>query len=228
MAGDAREIIDDLREKIRRIERRSPPRAACISSGWAAVDALLPGGGFPRGALSELTGGQASGKMAVALATLARGMGERGLAAFVDGRGELYPPAARGLGVDLDRLLVVRPHLAAGGGGAARAALWAGEALLASGAFEAVALEVPLDGARTTGIASAALEAMLRRLRAAAEKGGAVGLWLGVPGGARVPSAVRLDLSPGAAGWTVRRAFARGAADVPGPLPLVAQVHHAA
>lgn len=227
MAPDAHGIIDDLREKIRRIERRLPPSASCVSSGWAAVDALLPGGGFPRGAFSELSGGRASGKMAVALSTLARGMGEHGLAAFVDGRGELYPPAATALGVDLARLLVVRPYLARGEVGGVRAAFWAGEALLASGAFGAVAIEIPLGGARAGGLGPAALDAMLRRLRAAAEKGGSVALWLGTPGGSHVPSAVRLELSPGDTGWKVRRAFARGVAG-DAELPAVAQVHHAA
>src|SRR5574342_740771 len=85
--------LEDLRERIRRIERRPPRRAACEATGLAEVDALLPGGGFPRGTLCEIAGGPGSGKTGLALVAMARAMREEGLAAFVDGRGELYPPA---------------------------------------------------------------------------------------------------------------------------------------
>jgi hypothetical protein len=37
---------------------------------------------------------------------------------------------------------------------------------------------------------------MLRRLRAAAEKGGAAGVWLGEPGEGRVPAALRFEVEP--------------------------------
>jgi protein ImuA len=211
-AGEMQSVIGALREEIRRIEQKPPPRACFLSSGRPEVDALLPGRGFPRGALSELAGGPASGKTGLVLSALAAAMGEEGLAAFVDGRGELYPPAVLAFGVDLSRLLVVRspPGVAPGEGESVRNALWAAETLLASGAFEAVAIDVPLELARAHVPSPCNLEGMLRRVRAAAEKGGAVGLWLGSAQGAHVPSAVRLELSAGPAGARVRRAFARG------------------
>jgi protein ImuA len=179
-APSQREILEELRRRVRRIERRPARREGFLATGLPEVDALLPGGGFPRGALADLAGGPASGKTRVALAALREAQGEGGLAAFVDGRGELYPPAAVGLGVDLARLLIVRP----GEGG-----LWAAEALLGSGAFAAVAVDVPLRG-----LAPARAEAALRRLRAAAERGGAAALWLGASGAPRVAGALRLDL----------------------------------
>jgi protein ImuA len=218
MTVNAREIIEGLREDIRRIERRPPQRACFVSSGRPEIDALLPGGGFPRGALTELAGGPASGKTGVVLSALAAAMGTEGFAAFVDGRGELYPPAVTAFGVDLARLLVVRPVVPERGEGeSVRRALWAAEALLASGAFEVVAVDVPIERARARVLGMGSLEGMLLRLRAAAEKGGVVALWLGSPEGARAPSAVRLELSAGAAGVQVRRAFARGAEDAPWP-----------
>lgn len=193
------ELIEDLRERIRRIERRPPRRSAFEATGLPEVDALLPGGGFPRGALSEIAGGPGSGKTALCLAAMARAMRGDGLAAFVDGRGELYPPAAAALGVDLDRLLVVRP------GSDLIAALWSGEALLASGAFEVVVLDLP--PARPPR-ARAPLDAVARRLLAAAEKGGAVGLWLAPE--IRVPAAVRLAMVRGPDGPRARRELDRG------------------
>ena len=151
------------------------------------MEALLPGGGFPAASLSSLCGGPASGKTCVALSALREAQAGGGLAAFVDGRGELYPPAALALGVNLARLLIVRP----GAGARARLlpGLWAAEVLLASGAFPAVAIDVPLRG-----VPAARAEPLLRRLRAAAEKGGAAALLLSGPGDPAIPAALRIDL----------------------------------
>jgi protein ImuA len=181
-------VIARLRDEIRRIERRPGRREGVLPCGRVEIDALLPGGGFRRGALTELAGGPASGKTAVALALFAA-LGSEDLAAFVDGTGELYPPGAAALGVDLSRLLVVRPDVARGGD-PGFAALWAAEALLASGAFAAVAFEAPI----ARGMRGA--DAAARRLQAAVEQGGAIGLWLAPRDGGRlrVPAAVRLEL----------------------------------
>jgi protein ImuA len=206
-ARDAKlQLVARLREEIRRIERRPGRREGLVPCGVEAVDAVLTGGGFARGGLAELAGGPASGKTAVALSLVA-GLGEEELFAWIDGRGELYPPAAAARGVDLARLLVVRPPIAPGGatapGGepAWRSALWASEAVLASGAFAAVVMDVPLPPAVPGA------DAVARRLQAAAEKGGAVGLWLaGVRGGLRLPGAVRLELAATGGRISARRA----------------------
>jgi protein ImuA len=188
------EVLEELRRQIRRMERRPSRREGLLACGRPEVEALLPGGGFPRGSLCALRGGPASGKTAVALAALREAQREGGLAAFVDGRGELYPPAAEALGIELARLLLVRPEPGERGGGraAGRAALpglWAAEVLLGSGAFPAVAVDVPLSG-----VPASRAEPLLRRLRAAAEKGGAVALLLSSPGDPAIPAALRVDL----------------------------------
>ena len=108
------EVLEELRRQIRRMERRPARREGVLACGRPEVEALLPGGGFPRGSLSSLCGGPASGKTGVALSALREAQAGGGLAAFVDGRGELYPPAALALGVDLARLLIVRPEPARG------------------------------------------------------------------------------------------------------------------
>lgn len=187
-------LVARLREEIRRLERRPGRRDGVVACGLDAIDSVLPGGGFARGALAELEGGPASGKTAVALALVAR-LPEEELFAWVDGRGELYPPAAAARGVDLGRLLVVRPLVGPSGPPPRgeppwRAALWASEAVLASGAFAAVVMDVPLPASLPGADAAA------RRLQAAAERGGAVGLWLAGAGGRlRLPGAVRLEIS---------------------------------
>jgi protein ImuA len=182
------EVLEDLRRQIRRIERRPARREGLLASGRPDVDALLPDGGFPRGALSALSGGPASGKTGVALLVLREAQAGGTLAAFVDGRGEIYPPAALALGIDLARLLIVRPDRGAARD-AATSGLWAAEILLASGAFGAVAIDVSLRA-----LPASRAEGMLRRLRAAAERGGAVALLLASPGGPAIPAALRLDL----------------------------------
>lgn len=201
-------VVAHLRDEIRRLERNPGRRDGVVPSGVETVDGVLPGGGFPRGALAELAGGPASGKTAVALALVA-GLGEEDLFAWIDGRGELYPPAAAARGVDLARLLVVRPPAVPPPGGepAWRAGLWACEAVLASGAFAAVVMDVPLPSAVPGADAAA------RRLQAAAERGGAVGLWLsGTQGGLRLPGALRLELSSSGGRILARRASGAGAA----------------
>jgi len=180
------EILEELRRQIHRMERRPARREGVLACGLPEVEARLPGGGFPRGCLSSLRGGPASGKTAVALSTLRQAQAGGGLAAFVDGRGEFYPPAALSLGVDLARLLIVRPGTVRG---EVLPGLWAAEVLLGSGAFSAVAIDVPLRG-----VPAARAEPILRRLRAAAEKGGAAALLLSGPGDPVIPAAVRIDL----------------------------------
>jgi protein ImuA len=182
-------LLARLRDEIRRLERRPDRRSGVLACGLASVDEALAAGGFPRGVLSELRGGPASGKTAVALALVAA-MGREELTAWVDGAGELYPPAVAALGVDLDRFLLVRPG-APDLGSSLRVApgLWAAEALLSSGAFGAVVIDVPLP----PGLRGA--DGLLRRLQTAAERGGSIGLWLSAPESAmRVPSGVRLDI----------------------------------
>ncbi len=160
-ADPTHRLLARLRDEIKRLEHRPARREGQVASGLASIEALLPGG-FPCGALSELRGGPSSGKTAVALSAMA-GLPGGALAAFVDGRGELYPPAAAALGVDLGRLLIVRPP---GGEEGLRLALWAAEALLGSGAFAVVAVDVP------RGRPFRGAEVALRRLVAAAEQGG--------------------------------------------------------
>jgi protein ImuA len=208
-------VLAQLREEIRRLERQPGRREGVVACGLAEIDGALPGGGFRRGALTELCGGPASGKTAVALALLAS-LAPDALAAWVDGRGELYPPAARARGVDLARLLVVRPRPAGAAARGERAgrpageradvsrALWAAEALLASGAFAAVAIDV----AAPRGLPGA--DAVARRLQGAAERGGAVGLWLASGDGLRVPAAARLELSADGERIVARRAAGGG------------------
>ena len=77
-------------------------------TGIAGLDALLPGGGLPKGSWVEITGGTASGKTSLLLALLAQlAAGERTL--YLDFPGTFDPVAATAAGVDLNSILVARP-----------------------------------------------------------------------------------------------------------------------
>jgi protein ImuA len=85
------------------------PAAEAFSTGCAALDRTLPGGGLARGSLVEWLADQSgcgAGLLAVAAAREAQRTG--GAVAVID-RGEgFYPPAAAAWGLDLTSLIVVR------------------------------------------------------------------------------------------------------------------------
>jgi hypothetical protein len=190
------------------------PRPAPISTGWRAVDALLAGGGLPRGRIVELSGAWSSGKTALALGAAARLTSRGRVVAYVDVRRELYPPTAEALGVDLGRLLVVRPPPVAAA--IARAA----EIVARSGEAPLVLIDLP-DGHRLDDAAAARLAA------AAAASATAVVVLAARPGAVPRP-AVRLEVhaDPADAGHgasvSIHVRAAHGRAAAPGAVARIA------
>ena len=185
-----------------------------IPSGHAALDAVLPDGGFPDAALTEVfvpgvapSAGPLAGLLAgigelalvlPALARLARGLR---LIAFVAPPELPYAPALAAAGIDLDRLVVVRAR-------DARDAAWAAEQALRDGGCAAVVAW--LEGHEKKKGSSPDLP--LRRLQLAAEAGECWGL-LYRPWAARrsaSPAALRLALTPVAGGLCVEVLKCRG------------------
>jgi recombination protein RecA len=80
-----------------------------ISTGSIALDLALGVGGLPRGRIVEIYGPESSGKTTLALHVIAEAQRGGGTAAFVDVEHALDPAYAKGLGVDLDNLLVSQP-----------------------------------------------------------------------------------------------------------------------
>lgn len=80
-----------------------------LPSGHARLDAALPGGGWPLGALTEILSPCAGlGEFSLLLPTLARVTAAGHCALLVDPPWIPYAPALRGHGVDLRHLLLVR------------------------------------------------------------------------------------------------------------------------
>jgi cell division inhibitor SulA/protein ImuA len=177
--------------------------AAAIPSGHAELDAELPGGGWPRGNLTEILVDRSGvGEMSLLLPALARLSAAGGWLALVAPPWLPHAPAWAAAGVALERLVVVR---------AGRQVGWCVEQLLACGGFAGV-LAWP-----ETGIDARAL----RRLQVAAE-GRPVFACLWRPTVAfRVPSpaSLRVALSAGDTELSVRIVKRRGR-PVSGPLAL--------
>jgi hypothetical protein len=168
--------------RVWRGRRAAVGMAPGLPSGFAALDAALPEGGFPAAALTEvhsaLTG---IGELSLLLPALA-GCGQRGLVAFVAPPHVPYAPALAAAGLDLARLLVVRAA-------SSRESCWAMEQALRDGAASAVVGW--LDQQRVSFAA-------LRRLQLAAETGSSFGVAFRGWGDRRTasPAALRLALHP--------------------------------
>jgi hypothetical protein len=188
-----RSVDISLREMKPHAEREEYiEREQYVSSGVPAVDRLLPGGGLRRGMLVEWVGRNDEARMTndewkstrssfvppladhsgiapcltLPLLAAREACREGGMMVVVDVAGTFYPPAAVAWGIDLGRLLVVRPR-------SARDALWATVQSLRSPAVATVwaALDRIDDRA-------------FRRLQLAAQSARAIGL-LSRPASAR-------------------------------------------
>jgi hypothetical protein len=131
--------------------------------------------------VAELLGARSSGKAALALQAAARITKVGQLVAWIDSRRELYPPAVAALGVDLRRLLIVRPP--AGMITAARAA----EIVAQSRAFPFIVID--LAEGRLEGNAGA-------RLRQVAHDANAALVLLAMPHAVSSIAQVRIEVSP--------------------------------
>jgi hypothetical protein len=107
------EVVNILAEQVRRLEGswRAAEKGPGITSGWPSLDRLLPGGAFCRGTLVEwLADGRATGACTLALTAAREACREAGSLVVIDREHEFYPPAALELGIDLARLIIVRPR----------------------------------------------------------------------------------------------------------------------
>jgi len=157
--------VDDALEKLLQNPRiwRGQSSAASwqgLPSGYARLDEHLPGGGWPRHALTEiLLEHYGTGELKLLMPALARlsQAGEEadagGWLVWIAPPFQPYPPALLQWGINLSRVLIVRPRNAT-------EALWAAEQALSSGTAAAVLLW-----------SDTLSDASSRRLQLAAEQG---------------------------------------------------------
>lgn len=157
------------------------PAVPALPTGFAQLDALFPGGGWPRGALTEILMPRPGvGAVSLVLPALARLSQERRWQAWVAPPHLPCASALSAAGIDLSRSLMIHPPATADG-------LWAVEQALRSGTCGAV-LAWPATGDMRT----------LRRLQLAAEAGQSWGVLFRSEemAGQPSPAAVRLHIQP--------------------------------
>lgn len=150
-----------------------------FSTGFAALDRLLPSGGLLRGSLIEwlsASPGAGAGLLAVAAAIQAQRPGN--VVVVIDRERRFYPPAAAAWGLDLSSAMLVHPANF-------HEEQWAVEQALRAEHVAAVIAHPPRLDART-----------FRRFQLAAEASGAVGLLVR-------PASARPERSWAAARWLV-------------------------
>ena len=169
---------------------------SAVPSGYAALDAALPGRGWPQGALTELLlEREGIGEIRLTLPAIARLQSERRDIVWIAPPYKPYAPALAEAGVDLSRFYIVACKTP-------QDALWA---------FEQ-SLRAPECGAAFAWLGTQD-ERVLRRLQVAAREGRTWGaLWRrpGVRGGA-IAAPLRLALSRQEGRLAVRVLKRRGA-----------------
>lgn len=193
--------LDELLD-ARRLWRGRPaaPPASAQPTGHAALDAALPTGGWPRGALSELLLPEPGlGELSLlwpALAQLSQAQGE---VVLVDPPCVPFAPAWRAAGVVLERLHLLQAP--------PKQALWAVEQCLRSGACAAVVFWPQRVDDRA-----------LRRLQVAAESGRALGFALRPVEAAANPSPAALRIAVDRTPRQLRVLKCRGGLAPPQPI----------
>jgi hypothetical protein len=175
-------------------DRPSLPAPPALALGWPELDEALPDGGLPQGVVELSAPHALGGATSVALAAVraAHAKDARAWSAWIDPEGTLYAPAAARAGVDLARLLVVRPPRR----DLARIAV----KVAASGAFDVVVVDadaVPGAGAQAVGSRRGHAEVFVRKLALVAEETGATILLVTdstLHRAAPLPVALRLEL----------------------------------
>jgi hypothetical protein len=169
-----RELLESLRQQVRRIETAGRPGTAggsAVSLGCAALDGLLPQKGLPRGTIHEwLAPYRGSGAEILSLIAAREACRDGGALLVVDAAGCLYPPAAAAWGIALENTIILRPE-------SRREEAWAIDQALRCSAVAAV-----------WGLLGLLDERWLRRFQLSAEQSGCLGLFVRPAAAARRPA----------------------------------------
>ena len=180
-----------------------------IPSGFAELDRELPGGGWPRGVLTEILYNlEGIGEVSLFLPALAKLSQEKAWIAFVNPPYLPYAPALAGSNIDLSRIVLLRTR-------SSGESMWAMEQALRSGSCSAV-----------LGFMRYCNERGLKRMQAAAEAGKCFAVYFTHDHHALhgSPAALRIKLAPQRQGTLVQVIKRRGGGWAPA---LNLNLHHA-
>lgn len=119
---------------IMRLGEGTAEQVESISTGSLSLDLALGIGGLPKGRITEIYGGESSGKTTLSLHVVAEAQKAGGMALYVDAEHALDIEYAKTLGVDIDRLYVSQPTTG-------EEALEIMDAMIRSGAMDLVVLD---------------------------------------------------------------------------------------
>ena len=180
------------------------PEPSALSSGFALLDAALPGRGWPQGALTELLlEREGIGEIRLTLPALARMQAQGRAVVWIAPPHRPYAPALAMAGLDLARLHIVHCR-------EPKDALWAFDQALRAPECGAAFAWLPTHDERA-----------LRRLQVAAREGRTWGVLWRRPGqrGSATAAPLRLALAPHAGQLAVHVLKRRGA-ELPQPVLL--------
>jgi cell division inhibitor SulA/protein ImuA len=187
--------LEQLARLCRDAEGSRGPRPAAAPSGFAELDARLPGGGWPVGAIAELiSDAPGIGELSLIVPVLSRLARAGRHIAWIAPPYLPYAPALAQRGLPLERVLLVQTH-------SLQESLWAMEQ----------ALRCPAVGA-VLGWPASIVDRNVRRLQLAAAAGGSLGILYRPPEAAREssPAALRLRLHAAPEGLAVEIHKSRG------------------
>ncbi len=173
-ADDSSSLMQRLSREVRGLETagRQTTRKQTISCGCMALDQCLPDGGYAPGSVIEyLRAMPGCGASTLAFTAAATAMkSTNGFVVIIDTQHNIYPPAVASWGIDLEKVVLVRPQSDVD-------ALWAVDQALRTPAVAAVVADVERIDDRAA-----------RRMQLAAEQGGGLALLLRPASARRGPS----------------------------------------
>ena len=134
--GARKELNELLRNRaIWRGGARTEVAGSFLATGWSSLDTQLPGGGWPQGALTELlTDASGSGEVSLLTPALAALSQRQHWIAWINTPWIPFPPVLAARGLDLKRVLTIRPESTA-------ETFWAAEQLLTAKELGAFAVD---------------------------------------------------------------------------------------
>lgn len=173
-AADSVSLMQRLSSEVRGLETagRQATNKQTISCGCEALNRCLPDGGYVPGSVIEyLRAMPGCGASTLAFTAAAAAMkSTNGFLVVIDTQHNIYPPALASWGIDLDKVVLVRPQSDVD-------ALWAVDQSLRTPAVAAVVADVERIDDRAA-----------RRMQLAAEQGGGLALLLRPASARRGPS----------------------------------------
>jgi energy-coupling factor transporter ATP-binding protein EcfA2 len=168
------ETIEKLRKEIAlflpQFLQKNWEEMLILSCNIQGLNTILPGGGLPRGEFVEIVGSKSSGKTTLLFKILS-GLDKQEIA-YLDFSGTFYPPSAQINGIDLKRVLILKPKNIQVG-------LRAGELLLRNRAIDIAVFDF-------VGTKDTIPKALLLRLKKNIRQAQGIGIFLREPNSTKV------------------------------------------